>query len=119
MSVKIDRLSIEGYVSGENFEKKVKKYFQNGYIVERIDSKKHLPDFIVNTGNYVFFVESKVKLECKTVKQAIAKWGKQQPTQYAYQKAMFLEGWDIQVFLLIKTGCYLVGGKEAFCLTSE
>ena len=116
MSYKVDHLSIEGYVSGENFEKKVKKYFQNGYIVERIDSKKHLPDFIVDTGDYVFWVESKVRLSCSNVKQAIAKWKKTQSEQYLYQQKMFNDGWNIKILFLIKTGCYFVDGKEAFCV---
>ena len=114
MSAKIDLLSIEGYVSGENFEKKVKKYFQNGYIVERIDSKSCLPDFIVDTGDYVFFVECKVKLDCRTVKQALKKWARTQPEQYRYQSKMHNDGWNMNLFLLIKTGCYKIPGYEAF-----
>ena len=119
MSYRIDRLSVKGFISGQAFEKRVKEYFQNGYIVERIDSKKHLPDFIVNTGSYVFFVECKVKLDCKTVEQAIKKWKNQQPDQYTHQMEMFNAGWDIALFVLIKTGAYRIAGGKIFGLLSE
>ena len=118
MSGRINWIGLTGFTSGQAFEKRVKEYFQNGYIVERIDSKKHLPDFIVNNGSSIFWVECKVKLECKTVEQAIKKWKNQQPTQYTHQMEMHNDGWNIVLFVLIKTGCYKVVGKDIFDLTT-
>ena len=92
-------------ITAKGFEKLVKKELEaNGSLMIRGDYRNGMPDYVqIQEFEHAVGIECKRYLSCTTVKQAMAKWRRQQPAQVkSFNKVR--KHMQIALFFMLKDG---------------